>query len=177
MAKKETRRASPKTVPKEGRFVYTLESESWIVREPQTSYNHWSSVLENLTGKVVVEHALTLVGMRDLVHKGLERKAFDRIRDGVGISTEQLSDVAGIPKRTLVRRERFKPEETDRILRVASAFQKTVEVLEDLESARIWFSSPRRALAGLSPLQCCDTETGAREVEDLLGRLEQGVFS
>ena len=159
------------------RIVITQDSDSWVICEPKTSYNHRSSVIENLTGRAYSEKQLSFTGLRDLIHKGLDRKAFDRFRDGAGISTEELCIIAGIPKRTLSRRDRFKPEESDRIFRVASAFQKTVEVLENLGAARKWFSTPKKALDGLTPLQCCDTETGAREVEDLLGRIEHGVFA
>ena len=38
-------------------------------------------------------------------------------------------------------------------------------------------TQPKRALGGLTPLRCCDTEIGAREVESLLGRIEHGFFS
>jgi hypothetical protein len=41
----------------------------------------------------------------------------------------------------------------------------------------LWFTSPKIPLDGKTPLECADTEIGAKEVEDLLGRLEHGVFS
>jgi putative toxin-antitoxin system antitoxin component (TIGR02293 family) len=41
----------------------------------------------------------------------------------------------------------------------------------------MWLKSPQKALGGKTPLEYSDTEPGAREVEDLLGRLEHGVFS
>jgi uncharacterized protein (DUF2384 family) len=50
-------------------------------------------------------------------------------------------------------------------------------VLEDPEAVRRWMSQPKRALGGITPLRCCDTDVGAREVEALLGRIEHGVFS
>ena len=37
-------------------------------------------------------------------------------------------------------------------------------------------TQPKRALGGLTPLRCCDTEIGAREVESLLGRIKHGFF-
>ena len=36
---------------------------------------------------------------------------------------------------------------------------------------------PARALAAQSPLDFAETEMSAREVEDLLGRLEYGVYA
>jgi putative toxin-antitoxin system antitoxin component (TIGR02293 family) len=120
----------------------------------------------------------TLSQVRDALRQGVPREAFERIRGDLGISTEELADVLGIPTRTLARRtDRFKPDESERLLRVGSVVQKAADVLEDRAAARRWMTQPKRALGGLTPLRCCDTEVGAREVEALLGRIEHGVFS
>ena len=47
----------------------------------------------------------------------------------------------------------------------------------DKEKAFRWFVQSNRALGGLTPLEMAATETGTREVENLIGRLEHGVFS
>jgi putative toxin-antitoxin system antitoxin component (TIGR02293 family) len=51
------------------------------------------------------------------------------------------------------------------------------EVLEGEDNARRWLTSPQHGLAGATPLDYATTEAGAREVEDLLGRIEFGVYS
>lgn len=67
------------------------------------------------------------------------------------------------------------PDDSDRILRI---FGKAVALFEgDVESARTWLSSPQRALGEAVPLEMPTTEIGAREVEDLIGRIEHGVLS
>jgi len=85
--------------------------------------------------------------------------------------------VVDVPLRTLARRQRFKADESERILRVASAFQRVLDLMEDVDQARHWFVTPKRALDGHTPLQFCDTAPGAEEVERFLGRLEHGVFA
>jgi len=40
-----------------------------------------------------------------------------------------------------------------------------------------WLNAPRKALSGQSPLNYSRTELGAREVVNLMGRLEHGIFS
>ncbi len=140
--------------------------------------DHWLTVLQQLGVKTTAKAGGTLGLVRDALRQGVPRGAFERIRGDLGVSTEELAEVLGIPTRTLARRtERFKPDESERLLRVGSAVQKAVEVLEDRQSARRWMTQPKRALEGLTPLRCCDTEIGAREVEALLGRIEHGVFS
>ena len=68
-------------------------------------------------------------------------------------------------------------DESERLFRIASLFDRAVEVLGDKETAKQWFKGPKRALGGQTPLQFADTEPGANEVAALLGRLEHGVFS
>ncbi len=140
--------------------------------------DHWLTVLQQLGVKTSAKTGSTLAQVRDALRHGVPREAFERIRGDLGISSEELADVLGIPARTLARRkDRFKPDESERLLRVGSVVQKAVDVLEDRSAARRWMTQPKRALGGLTPLRCCDTEMGAREVEALLGRIEHGVFS
>lgn len=51
------------------------------------------------------------------------------------------------------------------------------EVFENPDRARRWLREPQRALGNRVPLELLGTEAGAREVEDLLGRIEYSVFS
>jgi putative toxin-antitoxin system antitoxin component (TIGR02293 family) len=87
----------------------------------------------------------------------------------------------GIPERTLARRRsrgKFTPEESERLLRLGTVFEQAVELFEgDNAAALRWLTAPRKALEGKTPLAYARTELGAREVEDLIGRLEHGVVS
>lgn len=173
------------------RISPTESEDSATLREPVAVYHttpipavaevidHWLTVLKQLGVKTSAKSSgSTLSQVRDTVRQGVPREAFERLRGDLGVPTEELAEILGIPTRTLARRtDRFKPDESERILRVASVVQKASEVLEENESARRWMTQPKRALGGLTPLRCCDTEIGAREVEALLGRIEHGVFS
>lgn len=98
-----------------------------------------------------------------------------------GVSLQALAETIGIPERTLARRRaagRLAPDESERLLRLSSVFEKTVELFEgDVPSAVRWLAAPKRALENQSPLQYTRTEVGAIEVENLIGRLEHSVFS
>jgi putative toxin-antitoxin system antitoxin component (TIGR02293 family) len=134
-------------------------------------------VLSNLSCRYIRKNPPTIAGITEILSAGLERKSFDRLKEIAGVSNEQLGTAIGIPMRTLARRVKFGRDESERILRVASAFQKTIEVFDDLDKARRWFTSPKRALNDKTPLEFCSTGLGAQEVERLLGRIEHGVFS
>lgn len=113
----------------------------------------------------------------EMVRGGLPARSFRFLCDAIGVSAERLARVAHIAPRTLARRRIFKPDESDRILRLGRLFQQATAVLGGEEEARRWLLAPQWALGGAVPLDYADTEPGAREVEALLGRMEHGVVA
>jgi putative toxin-antitoxin system antitoxin component (TIGR02293 family) len=114
------------------------------------------------------------------VKEGLAFTVFERLSKALEVPAARLASLAGIAPRTLDRRKkdgRLQTAESERVLRLVSLFDKAVSVLGDVDTARGWFKQPLHALGGRSPMEYADTEIGAREVEDLLGRLEHGVVS
>lgn len=112
--------------------------------------------------------------------EGLPVKTFDALKNAMGISEQALASVTRIAVRTLTRRKkegRLRPEESERLLRIGLLFDRAVEVLGGRELAQQWFITPIIALGRVTPLEYADTEPGAREVENVLGRIEYGVFS
>jgi len=98
-----------------------------------------------------------------------------------GVELPVLASILGIPDRTLARRRttgRLAPEESERLLRISTVFEKAVGLFEgDVASAVQWLTTSKKALGGQTPLVYSRTEPGAREVENLIGRVEHGVFS
>lgn len=114
------------------------------------------------------------------VKAGLDTKVFVDLARRLGISEAGLADVAGIAPTTLSRRKRagtLSPEEGDHVLRLAALLERATRLFEDEADAADWLRSPNVALGGIAPLAFADTELGAREVDDLLGRIEHGVYS
>lgn len=115
------------------------------------------------------------------IEEGFAFGALEALASSSGLSLSLLASVIGIPERTLARRKgfgRLAPEESERLLRVANLFEKSVDLFEgDLRGAVAWLTSPKKALNHETPLSYAKTEIGAREVEFLIGRLEYGVFS
>lgn len=115
------------------------------------------------------------------LQRGLPYTAVERLQQRSGLSLETIGTVTQIPRRTLARRKTQKkltPQESERLYRLTLVFEKALELFEeDAAAALNWLQTPNKALADLSPLQMSETEIGAREVEDLIGRLEHGVFA
>jgi len=115
------------------------------------------------------------------VERGFSFKTLHTLESRSGLPGAALAGLVGIPERTLARRKskgKFTPEESERLLRLGTVFEQAVELFEgDRAAALRWLTAPRQALEGNTPLAYARTELGAREVEDLIGRLEHGVVS
>lgn len=116
------------------------------------------------------------------VKAGLPLAEFDALRELLGLTVEGLADKIGISTATLSRRRQsgrpLDAGHSDRLVRFARLFRLATELHDgDEEAARDWLRKPARALDGETPLDHADTEAGAREVENLIGRLEHGVYT
>jgi putative toxin-antitoxin system antitoxin component (TIGR02293 family) len=121
---------------------------------------------------------------RDLmrqVERGFSFEALLRLTANSGLSLAVLASVIGVPERTLARRKasgKLEPDESERLLRISNLFEKSVQLFEgDVPAAVNWLTSPKKALDRQTPLLYARSELGAREVEDLIGRLDHGIFS
>jgi putative toxin-antitoxin system antitoxin component (TIGR02293 family) len=128
----------------------------------------------------VAELAFTPSKLVEALRLGLPVQELMDLQASLKVPMEKLVPRLGISKATLHRRKatgRLDPAESDRVVRFARLMGKAVEVLESDDNARQWLTSPQFGLGGAVPLDYADTEVGAREVEDLLGRIEYGVYS
>jgi putative toxin-antitoxin system antitoxin component (TIGR02293 family) len=67
--------------------------------------------------------------------------------------------------------------ESERLWELARLFYRAVEVLESEPAAVHWFKNPIQALGWATPLAYARTSVGLRELDNILGRIEHGVFS
>jgi putative toxin-antitoxin system antitoxin component (TIGR02293 family) len=86
-----------------------------------------------------------------------------------------------VPKRTLARRqaagELLTVEETDKAMRLERIAVQAERVFGDAEKAHRWLRKPKRALKGETPLAYLASEAGARVVEEMLHRIDHGMFA
>jgi putative toxin-antitoxin system antitoxin component (TIGR02293 family) len=86
-----------------------------------------------------------------------------------------------VPKRTLARRkaanEPLTVEETDKALRLERIAVHAERVFGDADKAHRWLRKAKRELKGETPLAWLASEAGARVVEEMLFRIEHGIFA
>lgn len=116
----------------------------------------------------------------EVLREGLPVQELEALQTSLAVPMEKLVPMLGLSKATFHRRKlegKFSPAESDRLVRFARLMGRAAEVMESEENARQWLSSPQFGLGGAVPLKFAESEVGAREVEDLLGRIEHGVYS
>lgn len=117
----------------------------------------------------------------DRVMAGLPVAEFDSLREMLALPVDEMARMIGISTATLSRRrakgEPLDRDHSDRLMRYARLYWQAVAFFDgDLATGRDWLKRPAPALGGRRPVDFAETEMGAREVEDLIGRLEHGVY-
>ena len=115
-----------------------------------------------------------------VLEAGLPVHELDELRAHLDLPMDKLAPMLCISKATLHRRKaagRLDVAESDRVVRFARLLGKAASVMESIENGRRWLAAPQVGFGGAVPLEYAQTEFGAREVENLLGRIEHGVYS
>jgi putative toxin-antitoxin system antitoxin component (TIGR02293 family) len=111
---------------------------------------------------------------------GLRFSELKTLQDTLHLPFEKLAAKLCISRSTLQRRKtagRLSPDESDKVVRFSQLLRHATEVFGDAERARAWLKHPQVGLGGAVPLDYASTETGAREVDNLLGRIDYGIYS
>jgi putative toxin-antitoxin system antitoxin component (TIGR02293 family) len=114
------------------------------------------------------------------IQKGLRFSELETLQNSIDLPFEQLAGKLAISRSTLQRRKaagRLSPDESDKVMRLSRLLEHATNVFGDIERARAWLKFPQRGLGGAIPLDYAETEVGAREVDDLLGRIEYSVYT
>lgn len=114
-----------------------------------------------------------------LLREGLPYTALEHLMAQFGLSRGDIHDVLLLPSRTMTRRkqqQRLSGDESDRLYRLSRIMAHALDVFGDLAKAAAWMRRGNRALNGETPLSLLNTDIGARQVDDVLGRIEHGVF-
>lgn len=143
--------------------------------------NELQAVVAELGGKRTLGRSLSSDrDMREAIREGFPPAVVERLMQASGLTLKELAGALDLSPRSLQRRRRsgkLARYESDRLYRLARLVAIATEYLGDAERARRWLKHPNRALGGLSPVAALDTEVGARQVENILGRIAFGGIS
>ncbi len=117
----------------------------------------------------------------EIIDDGLSTVVFRELCDFLGLSDKALAEIIRIPISTLANRKKkgyFSPTESERIYRILNLYKQALDTFDGNEEyARKWLKEDAQALGGVPPLEFAKTELGAKEVEQLLIRIDEGIFA
>jgi putative toxin-antitoxin system antitoxin component (TIGR02293 family) len=114
------------------------------------------------------------------IHAGLSFRAVQNLQKALDVPMDKVASVLGMSRATLHRRKiqgKIDKEESEKLVRYQRLLKKAEDVFGDTTAAREWLTNKQAGLGDAVPLEFAKTEIGAREVENLLGRIEYGVYS
>ena len=136
-----------------------------------------TATLERKTGSAKAKHPTELIRQ---IQKGLPFSDLKVLQGSIDMPFEQLAAKLSISRSTLQRRRaagRLSLDESDKVLRFSRLLRQAADLFGDIDMGRAWLKHPQYGLGGAVPLDYAETEIGAREVENLLGRMKYGVYS
>jgi putative toxin-antitoxin system antitoxin component (TIGR02293 family) len=115
------------------------------------------------------------------IQAGLRESELTDLQTSLDLSSEGVLSLVGLSKATFHRKKttgaNLSPWVSDRVVRFATLLSKAITVFGSQGEANKWLKSPQFGLGGALPLDFAKSEVGAREVENLLGRIEYGVYT
>ena len=138
--------------------------------------------IELLGGPQVIDKNISSdFDLIDLCNQGLPKASLDVLSTYIGISSidflEKVLDDR--PKAFEHRRnhENFNRRTSSHIIEIAKIIEHAYDVFEDEHKVKSWLNYASTALNYTTPFELFGTFTGIKVVDDILGRIEHGVFS
>ena len=143
--------------------------------------NELRAVVKELGGERTVGRSVASDrDLREAIREGFRPAVVEELMRTSGLTLKELAGALDLSPRSLQRRRaggRLARYESDRLYRLARIVAVANECLGDRERALRWLKRPNRALGGIAPVAAIDTELGARQVENILGRIAYGGIS
>jgi putative toxin-antitoxin system antitoxin component (TIGR02293 family) len=120
----------------------------------------------------------SLAALNDAVALGLPKAALRQIASRIFADKAEQKKLMNriVPEATFKRRRhRLSAAESERTERIARVTANAEYVWADRDDARRFLTTPHPALRGRSPLDMAMTELGARQVEEVLGKIFHGL--
>jgi len=124
---------------------------------------------------------LTLLDLFEAVRRGVPKRSVDLLADVMMLPMTSMAPLLNLSYKTLIRKQQT--ELLDAVVsshtyEMATTIAKGLELFgSDEEKLNRWLRKENRALKGHKPIDLLGTPTGIKLVNQLLGRIEEGVYS
>lgn len=117
----------------------------------------------------------------DLATEGISKASIDNLATLLGVSKKKMAEeILLVSVKTIERKkanDKLDKRTSSHAIEIARVMQHAYEVFEDEEKAKAWLNKENRALQSKKPVELLETLSGINLVNDVLGRIEEGVYS
>jgi putative toxin-antitoxin system antitoxin component (TIGR02293 family) len=142
----------------------------------KTSIADWLAISPAASRSIVSEFDLIKLG-----NSGITKNAIHNLASSIGISRKDIAeDIFNISVKTLERKDlkaKLDKKTSSHAVEIAKVLQHTYEVFRDKEKVKRWLNTENKALNNQKPVSLFTTLSGLLLVNDVLGRIEEGVYS
>ena len=136
---------------------------------------------ELLGGKHFSSHMpATSMEFYEAMRGGVPKLSVDILAGVMAVSMTTMAVLLNLSYKTLTRKDKkelLDPVVSSHTYEMSDIIAKGLEVFEDRDKLNAWLHKENRALSGKRPFDLLDTPTGIKFVNQVLGRLEEGVYS
>lgn len=112
--------------------------------------------------------------------RGIPKLSVENLAGVLDIPMAVMASLLNVSYKTLGRKKRtdFLDELSSSMsIEIASTVAKGISVFEDRDKFNRWLQKENKALKGKKPFELLSTPTGIKLVNQILGRIEEGVYS
>jgi putative toxin-antitoxin system antitoxin component (TIGR02293 family) len=142
----------------------------------RTSVADWLAMSSAVSRSIISEFDLIKLGTA-----GVTKNAIHNLASSIGISRKDIAeDIFNISVKTLERKgmkAKLDKKTSSHAVEIAKLLQHAYDVFRDKDKLKRWLNTENRALNNLKPVELFDTLSGLVLVNDVLVRIEEGVYS
>jgi putative toxin-antitoxin system antitoxin component (TIGR02293 family) len=116
-----------------------------------------------------------------LSNTGITKASINKLADYIGISRKYISEnIFDVSVKTMERKEdseKLSRKISSHALEIAKLMQHGYTVFRDEVKLKRWLNRENQALNNMKPVELLDTLSGLMLVDDVLGRIEEGVYA
>lgn len=113
----------------------------------------------------------------DAINEGIPKPAVAYLQSYIGLNDSDMANMIHLSPKTFRSRKVYKGDEGDHVYTIARIIAIAEETIGTKEAAIEWLYAPQSALGGRIPFHLIGNSAGVQAVEDILGRIEYGVYS
>jgi len=156
--------------------VVTMAEDTGHSEYHRTSIADWLAISAAASRSIISEFDLIKLGTA-----GITKNAIHNLASSIGISRKDIAeDIFNISVKTLERKglkTKLDKKTSSHAVEIAKVLQHAYDVFRDKDKLKRWLNAENKALNNLKPVELFDTLSGLVLVNDVLGRIEEGVYS